>query len=558
MTGKLPYALRTVLCLWLLLFHPPVSAQEIPEMTAPDVYRVAFTDKELNPYSILQPEAFLSARAIERRSRQGIAVVADDLPVSPAYIDSITATGVSILTVSKWFNAVTFKTTDTVALQKIMAYPFVAKTQKVRKSEKQVTSFKTTDNKFLTSEVPILDYGYAWHQTEMLRGNVLHDRGYTGLGIHIAVIDNGFYLVDELEAFSALRAGGQILGTRDFVNASSDIYNEAGHGMRVLSVMGGNLPGMLSGTATEASYWLLRSEDSGSEYLVEEDNWIAAAEFADSAGVDIINTSLGYTRFDDPLQDHEYADMDGRTARVSTAAEMAASRGMLVVISAGNQGESDWGYISAPADAHGILAVGAVDPSGKLAAFSGRGPSSDGRIKPDVMALGWGTYHIGADGDVWQGSGTSLAAPLITGLAACLWQAYPEVTSSKVRTAILQSASQYTAPDSLYGYGIPDFAMASVLLGVMEGIPEEGDGIAVFPNPVKDDLYLLFDVAIQSDVEMKLIDARGSVVWQGVYAGYEGQHCIRLSKGMQFMDGGMYFLQVISGELAGTVKIIKN
>lgn len=554
----LTYGMRSFLCLWTLLAPLTLSAQPAPEMTAPDTYRVEFTDKESSPFSTAYPEAFLSARSIERRSRQGISIETNDLPVSPAYIDSIVATGVTILTVSKWLNALTFVTSDMEALERIMDYPFVAKADRVKRGRLPAIFLKSVENKFLHNEVHAFDYGIAGMQTEVLQGKVLHNKGFTGTGMQIAVIDDGFYLTDELDAFSGLRAGGQILGTHDFVDPSSDIFSEGGHGMKVLSIMGGFLPGIFVGTAPDASYWLLRSEDSGSEYLVEEDNWIAAAEFADSAGADIINTSLGYARFDDPLQDHVYADMDGKTARVSLAADLAASKGMLVVVSAGNQGQTDWRYISAPADADDVLAVGAIDFAGKVAEFSSRGPAADGRIKPDVMAPGKGTYYAGTDGSIWQGNGTSLSAPLITGLSACLWQAHPDASAMEIREAILQSASLFTEPDTLYGYGIPDFRIADILLGGMENILEGNSSILAFPNPFRKELNVLFKDPASTDLIFELIDMRGRVVWQDSFTGYEGQHIIRVFENLQDIPGGLYHLRIVSEKFTRTIKIIRN
>lgn len=531
------------------------------DQTAPETYRVEFTDKTGSPFSPEHPEAFLSSRAIARRMKQGIPIVYNDIPVSPVYIDSISNTGVSVQNISRWFNALTFKTSDEEALDRIAGMTFVKRmiksTANTHSGSKSARITETTDYKLVSNEHGVLDYGPSWVQTGIHHGSVLHDRGFTGEGIHIAVIDNGFYGVNDLSAFSGLWANGLVLGVRDFVDRNSDIFNEGSHGMKVLSVIGGFLPGMLVGTATGASFWLLRSEDAGSEYIVEEDNWISAAEFADSAGVDIINTSLGYTNFDDPLQDHSFPEMNGNSTRISRAADIAASKGMLVVVSAGNQGQTSWKHISAPADADSILAVGAVDATGKIASFSGRGPSSDGRVKPEVVAVGKGTYYAGPDGGLWQGDGTSLSAPVITGLAACLWQANRGATAMEIREAILQSSHLYTDPDTIYGYGIPDFNLADLLLNAGNTSWELSGRVNVFPNPFQDELYIFFETALRSGVELDLIDLSGKAVLSDSYRGYEGLKYIKLARDLQSLPGGIYILRIVTEEFTDCLKIIK-
>ena len=376
--------LRGGLVTWvfLCLTYPPVFAQVTFEQTAPAKYRIEFTDKNNTPYSLNAPDAFLSAKALERRNKQEIPLTFNDLPVTPAYLDSLTASGARVLTVSKWFNAATIQVFDDLALQKIATLTFVKKNYALKSSGGKSPNEPEGQSGIQAIEASSdLNYGPSWWQTAIHNGHLLHNKGYTGRNITIAVIDGGFYHVNELPAFERLRENGQILGNRDFVDAAADVYAENSHGMSVLSIIGGYIPGELVGTAPDASFWLLRSEDVSSEYKIEEDNWIAAAEFADSVGADIINTSLGYARFDDPLQNHTYAEMDGNTTRISRAADLAASKGMLVVVSAGNQGNIAWKYITAPADADSVLTIGAIDQTGLVAEFSSRGPSSDGQGK---------------------------------------------------------------------------------------------------------------------------------------------------------------------------------
>ena len=363
--------------------------------TAPDKYWIQFTDKNNNPYLISAPEQYLSQRAIDRRTKYNIPVDSKDIPVTPVYVDSLRSIGLSILTVSKWMNSVTVETTDSLLMDTIDYLGFVKTKQKVPKSKN-----KDATNSFLlnskvspvftkTDDIKTLfDYGLGTAQIGMLNGHILHNNGFQGQGMQIAVIDAGFQNANVNSGFDSLWANNQVLGTRDFVDRNSDIFSEHSHGNVVLSTMAAYLPGELIGTAPKASYWLLRSEDANTEYLIEEDNWISAAEFADSAGVDLINTSLGYTTFDDSTMDHVYADLDGNTSRITQGADIASSKGILVVVSAGNSGNKPWRYIGVPADADSCLTVGSVDGYMKYSDFSSVGPTADGRIKPDVVAMG--------------------------------------------------------------------------------------------------------------------------------------------------------------------------
>ncbi len=392
--------------------------------TAPNKYWIQFTDKAGSPFSLSQPQDFLSPRALERRMHQQIPLIENDLPVNPHYIDSVLSYGVKLHSRSKWFNAITIETMEPAVLGAIQSLPFVANTQKVlryqstRAGEPEEPAPSSLKVELDTQN--FYDYGIAFPQIEMLNGHILHNSGFRGAGIHIAVIDAGFLNTDTIPMFDSLRSQGQILGTWDFVDKEESVYEDFSHGMKVLSVMAANAPGEIIGTAPEAHYWLLRSEDAVTEYLVEEDNWIAAAEFADSVGADILNTSLGYNLFQDSSTDHSYADMDGNTTRITIASDIAAAKGMLVVNSAGNTGMSSWNYIVAPADGDSVLAVGAVDEWGEYAAFSGKGPSYDGRVKPNVCAMGASTVIAANDGSIAIGSGTSFSSPIIAGAARSL------------------------------------------------------------------------------------------------------------------------------------------
>jgi len=447
---------------------------------APDKYWIKFTDKNNSPYSIENPEAFLTQKSIDRRIAQGISIEANDLPVNPSYITAVVNTGATLLNVSKWYNSVTIFTDDPTVIIAINALSFVLSTNKV--SSGISASGKISEKPFFENESEKeiaesdlikrnssgqgYDYGQAYNQINMLNGIALHDIGFYGKGMIIAVLDAGFLNADILSAFDSLWINNQILGYRDFVDPiNPNIFGSHSHGTSVLSTMGANLPAQMVGTAPQANYWLLRSEDAPTEYLIEELNWVSAAEFADSVGVDIINSSLGYTTFDDPSQNHTYQDMDGNTTPITNGGDLAASKGILVVNSAGNSGNSSWQYIGAPADGDSVFSIGAVTSSGSYASFSSTGPTYDGRVKPNVVAQGSGSTIISANsGNVTSGSGTSFSSPITAGMIACLWQAHPDKKNTEIMEAIQQSASQANSPDMLLGYGIPDYFAAHSLL----------------------------------------------------------------------------------------------
>lgn len=437
----------------LIAFAFTAALQVVAQFTPGDTlkYRITLKDKEATTYSLRRPEKFLSKKAIERRKRQRLAIDSTDLPVCKKYVDEIRKTGVHILVKGKWDNFVTVSCNDTTLIDKIAALPFVRSTERVWKSsqQKKATRRDTLINKPARSENL---YGPAFRQIEMSRANKLHEAGFKGNGMTIAVIDAGFHNVDTIEAMKNIR----VLGTKDFVNPQADIFAESNHGMAVLSCMGMNQPNVMIGTAPEASYWLLRSEDEYSENLVEQDYWAAALEFADSVGVDVVNTSLGYYTFDDPTKNYRYRDLDGHFALMSRQAAKAADKGMIVVCSAGNSGSGSWKKITPPGDAENVLTVGAIDKRGTLAPFSSIGNTADKRVKPDVVAVGLAADVMGTDGNLRRANGTSFASPIMCGMVACLWQACPELTAKEVIELVRQSGDRADFPDNIYGYGIPD------------------------------------------------------------------------------------------------------
>ena len=429
------------------------------------LFRLSLTDKSGTPFSLTRPTEFLSRKAVERRRRQGLPVDSTDLPVSPSYLEQISSfKGISIVSMSKWNNTVLVKTGDVSKVKPLSNLPFVKSVTKVFTSPDSLTpsSRSVYHKELMTWEGSVdEDYGMAALNIDMVNGRPLHQMNFRGRGMTIAVFDGGFMNVDRIPAMTKVK----IVGTRDFVAfKSDDIYQEHDHGTKVLSTMAVDIPGVYVGTAPEAEFWLLRAEDTYTESLAEEDYWSAAAEFADSVGVDIISSSLGFQDFDDKTTDHVYSELDGAHALISRTASKLASKGIVLVNSAGNEGLGSWKKINFPADAKDILAVGAVNTKRMNASFSSVGPTEDGRIKPDIMALGSPAAIISGRGAVNSDLGTSFAAPVISGLVACLWQSAPKKTAYQVMDAIRRSGDNYATPNNVFGYGIPDFERAYQLL----------------------------------------------------------------------------------------------
>lgn len=424
------------------------AAQESPR------YLVLFKDKTGTPFTVSQPEAFLSERAVARRGRQNIPVTEADLPVNPAYVTAVSATGALVLHSSRWFNGVVVSASES-QLQAIRELPFYKGIERGMALTGAGYSGRTAqaDRKF--GENAAIDYGTSRLQLEMLGVPSLHEMGYTGSGILIGVLDSGFTRADEQGYLAHLYENGQVADTYDFISRNSNVYNDHNHGLQVLSVMASRWEGNLIGAAFDASYALYRTENVFSETPYEEVSWLLAAERADSLGVDIINTSLGYYSFDNSDHDYTYAQMDGKTAIISRAARYAARAGILVVASAGNEGSNSWKYITAPADVDSVLTVGAVTSAGDRSSFSSIGPNAENVIKPDVAALGSGVRLGSASGTVTSSNGTSFSAPLIASFSALLWQLYPEKTALEMADLIRSIGSRASDPDNETGYGIP-------------------------------------------------------------------------------------------------------
>ncbi len=422
------------------------------------MYRLYLRDKDLQhtPFSVSRPEQFLSARSIERRKRQGLSVDVTDLPIAPAYLDSVSRTGIEIVGQSKWNNTLLVKIHKEKELNKLNSLSFITRKLKVFSSPDSITERKRSSfRKELNSwESGPTHYGAAAEQLKSLGGQRIHERGFYGNGMMIAVLDGGFMNADRIPALH----GVKLAGLKDFVvPKSNNIFEEMEHGTMVLSTMAANAPNLYVGVAPEAQYVLVRCEDERTESLAEEDYWASAAEYADSLGVDVINSSLGYHDFDDVKTNHLYWEQDGETALISHTASMCADKGIICVNSAGNDGMGVWKKINFPADAKDILTVGSINEQGKNAAFSAVGPTADGRIKPDVMAFGSPASVITGRGAIINDNGTSFSSPLIAGMTACLWQALPHKTAKQIIKLVKMAGNNQQHPDNIYGYGVPDF-----------------------------------------------------------------------------------------------------
>ncbi len=441
-------------------------------------YIVRLRDKGTNPYSFTNPQQYLSARAIARRTRYSIPIDSADLPITPRYIDSLRLAGaVTILNVSKWLNQVAIQTTDAAALTKINGFPFVIGTSPLAAREQETPVNKTLDAPLAPGDqLPLpppasivagnyYDYGVSYDQVHLNNADFLHNRGFRGQGMHMAIMDAGIFHYLTLPTFDSVRNNGQILGTWDFVANNASVDEDDSHGKNCFSIIAANMPGTFIGTAPKTSFYLYRTEDVGSEYPIEEQNWAAAAERADSLGVDVCSVSLGYMTFDNPSLNHTYADLNGNTTIIAKAADMAAKKGMLISVAAGNEGTSSWHWIISPADGDSVLAVGAVNTSGFVGSFSSYGPSSDGQVKPDLAAVGVGAVIANnSNGQPTLGNGTSYACPNMSGMITCLWQAFPEVNNMTILNTLQQNATRSANPDDRVGYGIPNMKKAFVVL----------------------------------------------------------------------------------------------
>ena len=526
----------------------------------PGKYWVKFTDKNGSPYTIGNPSAYLTARSIARRTAQGIAIDITDIPVNQTYINQVNATGAQVFQRSKWMNAAIVIINNATQLSAINSLTCVSSSAPVGKYIKTKSSEELSLNAIepsykKQSQVTAYNYGPSFTQVNQIGADCMHNEGYRGQNMVIAVIDAGFENVNTNPVFDSLRNEGRLLGTRDYVQGNTSVNEDYLHGANCLSLIAGNTPGQLIGTAPKAGYWLIRSEDAATEKIIEENNWVVAAEFADSVGADITTTSLGYTTFDNPSQNHVYADLTGRTAVASIAATMAARKGIFVLNAAGNEGGGAWNYIGVPADADSICAVGAVNGSGVHANFSSVGPTSDGRIKPDLSSMGQGSYVCNANGLFSSGNGTSYATPILAGAVACLWQANPTKTNMQILQALRATASQATNPDNVYGWGIPSMCAAHNLLnGTNVSVNEiiKATHFKLFPNPAKQQISFSLN---QKPELITLYDVLGNAIAFSVIEKQTNTFELVFSSEMA---NGVYFISIKTTEGVINSKFVKE
>ena len=562
--------MRSLLFIFLFLFQR-VFAQEYK-------YLIHLKDKNNNGFNISAPASFLSQKSIQRRVKQNIRIDSSDLPVTVAYIDSLsTLPSLRILNKSRWFNQILISLTDTNVLQQIHQFSFVLSSEPVnnnrlkkipgRISVNQHTAISATSGiSAITSNLSITDsinYGAAQGQVYIHNGEYLHGLGFHGEGMTIAILDDGFNNYLSNHAFDSLRNDKRILGTYDFVNQKVSVNEEDQHGANCFSIIASNIPGTMVGTAPAASFLLFKTEDITSETPVEEQNWVAAAEFADSAGADLITTSLGYSYFDDSVYNLNYSQRDGHTALVSRAANLAVAKGMIVTASAGNSGgmTNETKYVLCPADGDSVYTVGSVDISGVIAYSSSWGPNFSGQIKPDGVSVGAGAYYVAPDGIVNSGSGTSYSNPNLAGLITCLWQAFPEFIPHDILAAVRQSSNKYNSPDNRYGYGLPDFEKAYAILQNKRMAAYNhllgNDWIHIYPVPFLQSFNILFKPSITGTANLQLLDVSGKIIMKKMVPVNAGQLQLIEFNISQPLSTGIYFLRYSDQHESKTLKLIK-
>ena len=442
-------------------------------------------------------------------------------PLCESYLEELTRLNIHAQWQSKWLNAVSVSESD---LPKLKNLHFVSGIQPCGK-------YKTIE--FKANEE--FAYGNGDWQIQLIGLDSLHRKGFTGKGVRLAVFDGGFYNLDSIPAFDSLWINQQIIASRDFVLNDSLRYNQSAHGMQVMSLLASQYKDSLVGASPHAHYVLARTEQTGSETHSEEFNWLRAMEWADSIGVDIIHSSLGYSLFDSLEGDYTYADMDGESTIITLAAELAASRGIFITNSAGNSGNDPWKYITAPCDGKHVLCVGAVDSFRVKGGFSSFGPSADGRVKPDVMAMGVRNTVFTPNGLLRTGSGTSFSGPIIAGAVACLMQAHPNHSNEAIYQAVIQSCDRYLNPDSAYGYGIPDMVKADSLLNSFVNIREYTEiECKLYPNPAQNNLKVICDPG----AEFSIYDIHSRIVLEGVL--FNWYNLLDISE----LSSGTYIIQL--------------
>ncbi len=546
--------LSTILIILLFTIHSDAQRKK-----KPDMHVIEFVDKQHSAYSIYRPWEFLSPRAIQRRKRNGIPITTSDLPVNDNYLDKIRNTGARIHSTSKWLNsALIIIDKERLSLDEIKKMEFVKSTFPVgyyRKAPKR----KEPQRVLPKAYDPYGDrYGFAGPQIRMTIGHILHWLGYEGQGKQVAVLDGGFTQADVMPFFDSLKIHNRLLPSKDIVHSDNYAYESSSHGSQVLSTMAANLPGLMVGTAPSAEYICIKTEEIGAENPVEEEYWIRGLEHADSLGIDVVNSSLGYTTFDLKDLNHIKEKLDGISYRASQAANIAAEKGILVVNSAGNEGNGSWKKIGVPADAELILTVGAVNINGDKAGFSSFGPTADGRIKPEVSVMGERAAVADLhDYQVNGSNGTSFSSPILAGLATSLWSAFPERSNMEIRDAIIRSSHQAALPDTLLGYGIPDMTKAFAFLSGIETHHrfDPGSRILILDN----NLQVFFPRDTNAETAFyRLHDAFGRTITEGTQYQYLPLGYLEVPDLQISLTPGVYSLLIQSGQISMRIHFVKT
>lgn len=545
---------------------------------------VRFRDKNNSAYSLASPSDFLSAKAIARRLQYHIPFDNTDLPVSPAYLDSVShIPGVRVVNASKWLNQVLLEISDPQAIDAINDFSFVITQTPMAMAfaAGEDEKFEEEKNEEVMRPLPkkarpihhnsVLDdqgihddtinYGNNYPQVHIHEGEYLHKLGYRGEGITIAVLDAGFASYKTNPAFDSLRQQNRVIAEYDFVKNETSVNEDHYHGANCLSIMAANRPGYIVGTAPRANYMLFRTEDVASETPLEEQYWIAAAEWADSAGADMISSSLGYTVFDNPSDTYLYEQRDGNTAMITIAADLAAKKGMIVMNSSGNSGAASdhTRFVMCPADGDSVVAVGAVNTSGQIAAFSCKGPNASGRLKPNMVSVGWNAVYANTLGNPATGNGTSYSNPNIAGLIACLWQAFSEFSNMEIIDAVQRSAHKYDNPDEAFGYGIPNFRTAYQILETRRQDKRNDllkrSWLTAFPVPFKESLDVFFKAPSTANAQIRLLDISGRVVTsKGMQVQKDNYYKVTMKT--TGVSAGVYLIQYLDGRNNSIIKTV--